>query len=207
MPEHHPMPKLAVIGAMGQAEREAMLERQREGIAKAKREGRYKGRVPTARRKADEIIRLKEEGVRPSEIRQQVGDRQGECLSRVGSTECRTWGDGLISLIDASEPFPGLQHAFLAWLVEGRSRLAVAIKVGCSTPDVTEFGFASTSPILAGSLATCGDLVISADWEGACWDFLFSEEVRPEKSHGGFVCAICEQRANIAFFRHWKPCG
>ena len=34
---------LAVIGAVGQAEREAMLERQREGIAKAKREGRYKG--------------------------------------------------------------------------------------------------------------------------------------------------------------------
>ena len=32
---------LAVIGAVGQSEREAMLERQREGIAKAKREGRY----------------------------------------------------------------------------------------------------------------------------------------------------------------------
>jgi DNA invertase Pin-like site-specific DNA recombinase len=59
---------LAVIGAVGQAEREAMLERQREGIAKAKREGRYKGRVPTARRQSAEIIRLKSEGVRPSEI-------------------------------------------------------------------------------------------------------------------------------------------
>jgi DNA invertase Pin-like site-specific DNA recombinase len=43
---------LSVIGAVGQAEREAMLERQREGSAKAKREGRYKGRVPTARRQA-----------------------------------------------------------------------------------------------------------------------------------------------------------
>jgi DNA invertase Pin-like site-specific DNA recombinase len=43
---------LAVIGAVGQAEREAMLDRQREGIAKAKRDGRYKGRVPTARRQA-----------------------------------------------------------------------------------------------------------------------------------------------------------
>ena len=31
-------------------------ERQREDIAKAKREGRYKGRVPTARREAAEII-------------------------------------------------------------------------------------------------------------------------------------------------------
>ena len=38
---------LSVIVAVGQAEREAMLEHQRDGIAKAKREGRYKGRVPT----------------------------------------------------------------------------------------------------------------------------------------------------------------
>jgi DNA invertase Pin-like site-specific DNA recombinase len=50
---------LAVIGEVGRAEREAMLERQKESIAKAKREGRYKGRVPTARRKATEIVRLK----------------------------------------------------------------------------------------------------------------------------------------------------
>ena len=64
---------LAVIGAVGQAEREAMLERQREGIAKAKAEGRYKGRVPTVRRKAAEIIRLKEAGVRPSEIASRLG--------------------------------------------------------------------------------------------------------------------------------------
>jgi DNA invertase Pin-like site-specific DNA recombinase len=64
---------LAVIGAVGQAEREAMLERQREGIAKAKREGRYKGRVPTARRQAAEVARLKAEGVRPSEIASRLG--------------------------------------------------------------------------------------------------------------------------------------
>ena len=50
-----------------------MLERQREGIAKAKREGRYRGRVPTARRQADEIIRLKRTGIRPSEIAIRLG--------------------------------------------------------------------------------------------------------------------------------------
>jgi DNA invertase Pin-like site-specific DNA recombinase len=64
---------LSVIGAVGQAEREAMLERQREGIAKAKREGRYRGRVPTARRQTAEIIRLKEAGIRPSEIAVKLG--------------------------------------------------------------------------------------------------------------------------------------
>jgi DNA invertase Pin-like site-specific DNA recombinase len=64
---------LAVIGAVGQAEREAMLERQREGIAKAKAQGRYKGRVPTARRQADEVARLKSEGVSSSEIASRLG--------------------------------------------------------------------------------------------------------------------------------------
>ena len=57
---------LAVIGAVGQAEREAMLERQREGIAKAKREGRYKGRVPTARQAEDHPAQRQASGPRKS---------------------------------------------------------------------------------------------------------------------------------------------
>jgi DNA invertase Pin-like site-specific DNA recombinase len=64
---------LAVIGAVGQFEREMMPERQREGIAKAKAQGRYKGRVPTAQRQATEIIQLKSEGIRPSEIARKLG--------------------------------------------------------------------------------------------------------------------------------------
>jgi DNA invertase Pin-like site-specific DNA recombinase len=76
---------LAVIGAVGQAEREAMLERQREGIAKAKREGRYKGRAPTVRRQADEIIRLKEAGIRPSEIASKLGIGRASVYRVLGS--------------------------------------------------------------------------------------------------------------------------
>jgi DNA invertase Pin-like site-specific DNA recombinase len=64
---------LAVIGAVGQFEREMMLERQREGIAKAKRDGRYKGRAPTVRRRATEIVRLKDAGVTPAEIATRLG--------------------------------------------------------------------------------------------------------------------------------------
>jgi DNA invertase Pin-like site-specific DNA recombinase len=64
---------LAVIGAVGQFEREMMLERQREGIAQAKRDGRYKGRAPTVQRRADEIIRLKDAGVTPTEIATRLG--------------------------------------------------------------------------------------------------------------------------------------
>jgi DNA invertase Pin-like site-specific DNA recombinase len=42
--------------------------RQREGIARAKSEGKYKGRAPTARAKADEVKRLDADGVSLSEI-------------------------------------------------------------------------------------------------------------------------------------------
>ena len=59
---------LTVLGGVAQFERELMLERQREGIAKAKAEGRYTGRQPTAQRQADDVRRLKAEGVRPVDI-------------------------------------------------------------------------------------------------------------------------------------------
>lgn len=53
---------LTLLGGIAEFERDLMLERQREGIAKAKAEGKYKGRAPTARAKAQEVLRLKEEG-------------------------------------------------------------------------------------------------------------------------------------------------
>ena len=78
---------LSVIGAVGQAEREAMLERQREGIAKAKAQGRYKGRVPTVRRQAAEIIRLKLEGATPSEIASRLGIGRASVYRVLGEQE------------------------------------------------------------------------------------------------------------------------
>ena len=78
---------LAIIGAVGQAEREAMLERQREGIAKAKAENRYKGRTPTARRQAADIIRLKSEGVRPAEIARKLGIGRASVYRVLGERE------------------------------------------------------------------------------------------------------------------------
>jgi DNA invertase Pin-like site-specific DNA recombinase len=53
---------LTMMGGVAEFERSMMLERQREGIAKAKGEGRYKGRKPTARAKADEVAAMKAEG-------------------------------------------------------------------------------------------------------------------------------------------------
>ena len=64
---------LTVLGGIAQFEREIMLERQREGIAKAKAAGKYRGRRPTARAKADEVVALKGQGVGPTAIAKQLG--------------------------------------------------------------------------------------------------------------------------------------
>ena len=64
---------LTVLGAMAEFERGVMLERQREGIAKAAAEGKYKGRAPTALRKADEVRQLRAEGVGAAEIARRTG--------------------------------------------------------------------------------------------------------------------------------------
>jgi DNA invertase Pin-like site-specific DNA recombinase len=62
-----------MIGAIAEFEREMMLERQREGIAKARAAGKYKGRAPTARAKADRIRELRQQGVGATEIARLVG--------------------------------------------------------------------------------------------------------------------------------------
>lgn len=59
---------LNVLGSVAQFEREMMLERQREGIAKAKAEGKYKGRMPSARNKSDEIRAMKAQGLTAEEV-------------------------------------------------------------------------------------------------------------------------------------------
>jgi DNA invertase Pin-like site-specific DNA recombinase len=64
---------LNVLGSVAQFEREVMLERQREGIAKAKSEGKFKGRAPTARRKAEEVKALDKSGMTRLEIAGRLG--------------------------------------------------------------------------------------------------------------------------------------
>ena len=64
---------LNMLGAVAQFEREMMLERQKEGVAKAKAEGKYKGRAPTARAKAEDVRRLAAEGATKEAIAKQLG--------------------------------------------------------------------------------------------------------------------------------------
>ena len=64
---------LTILAGVAMWEREIMLERQREGIAKAKAEGAYKGRQPTARAKASDVLRLAAEGAKREDIAAQLG--------------------------------------------------------------------------------------------------------------------------------------
>ncbi len=64
---------LTMLGAIATFEREMMLERQAEGIAIAKQRGKYKGRKPTARAKALQVLNLLEEGLTKQAIADQVG--------------------------------------------------------------------------------------------------------------------------------------
>jgi type I restriction enzyme R subunit len=70
---------LNVLSSVAQLEREVMLERQREGIAKAKAAGKYRGRKPTARAKADDVIARFKAGERVADIARAAGIGRASC--------------------------------------------------------------------------------------------------------------------------------
>ncbi len=74
---------LNLLGSIAEFEREMLLERQKIGIARAKAEGKYKGRKPTARAKADEVRRLKSESLGATEIAAELG------ISRASVYRCQ----------------------------------------------------------------------------------------------------------------------
>ncbi len=64
---------LTILGGVAEFEREIMLERQREGIAKAKAAGKYRGRKPTARARAGEVMEMHRNGIGGTEIAKRLG--------------------------------------------------------------------------------------------------------------------------------------
>jgi DNA invertase Pin-like site-specific DNA recombinase len=72
---------------MAQFEREMMRERQREGIAKAKADGKYKGRKPTARAKAQDALRLFRAGRKAAHIAKELGIGRGSVYRAIEGAE------------------------------------------------------------------------------------------------------------------------
>lgn len=59
---------LSLMSSIGQFEREILLERQRAGIQRAKAAGKYRGRQPTARARANEVAALHRSGMKAADI-------------------------------------------------------------------------------------------------------------------------------------------
>lgn len=59
---------VTMMAAIAEFELALMKERQKVGVAKAKAEGRYRGRVPTARRQSGRVMELRASGLGPSAI-------------------------------------------------------------------------------------------------------------------------------------------
>src|ERR1700730_544217 len=64
---------LQIIGSIAEFERSIMLARQLEGIAKAKAEGKYRGGIPTARAKAEQVFALVDAGETRGEAAEELG--------------------------------------------------------------------------------------------------------------------------------------
>lgn len=64
---------LTMFAAVAEFERAIMLERQRAGVARARAEGKYRGRVPTARRQGKRVAALHAEGLGALAIAAAVG--------------------------------------------------------------------------------------------------------------------------------------
>ena len=64
---------LQIIGSIAEFERNIMFSRQLEGIAKAKAEGKYRGGIPTARAKAEQVFALVDAGKTRGEAAEELG--------------------------------------------------------------------------------------------------------------------------------------
>lgn len=76
---------LQMLGVFAEFETALRRERQMEGIAKAKQAGVYKGRKPTV--PAEEVKRLRDEGVKPAEIARRLGIGRTSVYRALGLVE------------------------------------------------------------------------------------------------------------------------
>lgn len=80
---------LVVMAGIAEWERAIMLERQRAGIAKAKADGKYRGRTPTARARAEQMAAMKAEGLGESEIALALGVHRSSVYRTLAWAEAR----------------------------------------------------------------------------------------------------------------------
>ena len=75
-----------------------MLERQRAGIARAKVEGKFKGRKPTARVKADTIMQLHGQGLSAAEIAHRLEIGRASVYRVIEDARAKAEGNGILKV-------------------------------------------------------------------------------------------------------------
>ena len=78
---------LTMLGAVAEMERGIMLDRQKAGIAAARVAGKYPGRQPTARRKAQEVLALRAQGMGPAEVARRLGIGRSSVYRIISTSE------------------------------------------------------------------------------------------------------------------------
>ncbi len=92
-----------------------------------------------------------------------------------------------------------IQRAFLSWLEQNRSRLAIEIVLGKRTDTVQEFTFAGINRAIRGELNTY-EVEVWVIYRDDCWDILLDLDAEPKRvPGGGYICDLCPPEARRVF--------
>lgn len=82
---------------------------------------------------------------------------------------------------------PRIQRAFLNWLLQNRQRFKIPVEIASRTDRKIELLFIGLHPAFSVCLNSRG-FDISINWQGLTWDVLYSIEVMPSPTVGGYHC-------------------
>ena len=84
---------------------------------------------------------------------------------------------------------PKRNHLFLNWLRANRSRFQFEPQIK-KMKRYIDGGFAGITPAL-GFIVNKGGLMVTADWNGRCWDAIADFDVAERHSEQGIFCCLC----------------
>jgi hypothetical protein len=83
-----------------------------------------------------------------------------------------------------------IQRAFLSWLDKNHHLFAIGVVVESRTDSSLIFSFEGINCAIRGLLNT-HELDVWVEWNGYCWDYIFSFDSAPMRTPDGFVCKLC----------------
>ena len=91
------------------------------------------------------------------------------------------------SLTKSRKVRPRIQRVFLNWLLQNRQRFKMPLEITRRTDRKIELFFIKLHPAFSVSLNRRG-FDISINWQGLTWEPLYSIEVMPSPTVGGYHC-------------------